>query len=87
MTNSKEKQVDLLLKHLGANFDQVSNSVILKRIEKLSDDLHSRSNHSDHDNHCQFDRDGGGHGNVCWADKITEGLIGNNNKKDREISK
>ncbi|VVC39072.1 Outer membrane protein/outer membrane enzyme PagP, beta-barrel,Radical SAM, alpha/beta horseshoe,Outer [Cinara cedri] len=43
MTNSKEKQVDLLLNHLGANFNQVNNSVLFKIIEKLLDDLRSRS--------------------------------------------
>ncbi|WP_082241866.1 hypothetical protein, partial [Wolbachia endosymbiont of Operophtera brumata] len=81
--NNKEKQVDLLLELLSANIGQVSSSVILKRIEKLSDNFHGRNNHN---SHCQFDRDGGGHGNICWADKIKEDLTENYHKKDREIS-
>jgi hypothetical protein len=64
MINSKEKQVDLLLERLSVNVGQVSSNIILKRIEKLSNSLHSRNNHSDHDSHYQFDRDGGGHGNI-----------------------
>ncbi|WP_264704506.1 hypothetical protein [Wolbachia endosymbiont (group B) of Apotomis betuletana] len=83
MVNNKEKQVDLLLELLSANIGQVSSSVILKRIEKLSDNFHVRNNHN---SHCQFDRDGGGHGNICWADKIKEDLTENYHKKDREIS-
>ncbi|WP_254230008.1 hypothetical protein [Wolbachia pipientis] len=83
MVNDKEKQVDLLLELLSANIGQVSSSVILKRIEKLSDNFHGRNNHN---SHCQFDRDGGGHGNICWADKIKEDLTENYHKKDREIS-
>ncbi|WP_395460302.1 hypothetical protein [Wolbachia endosymbiont (group B) of Myelois circumvoluta] len=83
MVNNKEKQVDLLLELLSANIGQVSSSVILKRIEKLSDNFHGRNNHN---SHCQFDRDGGGHGNICWADKIKENLTENYHKKDREIS-
>ncbi|BDG75981.1 MULTISPECIES: hypothetical protein [Wolbachia] len=83
MVNNKEKQVDLLLELLSANIGQVSSSVILKRIEKLSDNFHGRNNHN---SHCQFDRDGGGHGNICWADKIKEDLTENYHKKDREIS-
>ncbi|WP_353278469.1 hypothetical protein [Wolbachia endosymbiont (group B) of Longitarsus flavicornis] len=61
MVNNKEKQVNLLLELLSANIGQVSSSIILKRIEKLSDNFHGRNNHS---SHCQFDRDGGGHGNI-----------------------
>ncbi|WP_264376000.1 hypothetical protein [Wolbachia endosymbiont (group B) of Sphaerophoria taeniata] len=83
MVNNKEKQVDLLLELLSANIGQVSSSIILKRIEKLSDNFHGRNNHN---SHCQFDRDGGGHGNICWADKIKEDLTENYHKKDREIS-
>ncbi len=83
MVNNKEKQVNLLLELLSANIGQVSSSVILKRIEKLSSNFHGRNNHS---SHCQFDRDGGGHGNICWADKIKEDLTENYHKKDREIS-
>ncbi|OCA06681.1 hypothetical protein [Wolbachia endosymbiont of Trichogramma pretiosum] len=83
MKNNKEKQVDLLLELLRANIVQVSSSVILKRIEKLSSNFHGRNNHS---SHCQFDRDGGGYGNICWADKITENLTDNYHKKDKEIS-
>ncbi|WP_265025176.1 hypothetical protein [Wolbachia endosymbiont (group B) of Pammene fasciana] len=83
MVNNKEKQVNLLLELLSANIGQVSSSVILKRIEKLSDNFHGRNNHN---SHCQFDRDGGGHGNICWADKIKEDLTENYHKKDREIS-
>ncbi|WP_010403681.1 hypothetical protein, partial [Wolbachia endosymbiont of Nasonia vitripennis] len=67
MVNNKEKQVDLLLERLSVNIGQVSSSIILKRIEKLSGNFYGRNNHS---SHCQFDRDGGGHGNICWADKI-----------------
>ncbi|WP_264375213.1 MULTISPECIES: hypothetical protein [unclassified Wolbachia] len=83
MVNNKEKQVDLLLERLSVNIGQVSSSIILKRIEKLSGNFHGRNNHS---SHCQFDRDGGGHGNICWADKIKEDLTENYHKKDREIS-
>lgn len=83
MVNNKEKQVDLLLERLSANIGQVSSSVILKRIEKLSSNFHGRDNHN---SHCQFDRDGGGHGNICLADKIKEDLTENYHKKDREIS-
>ncbi|MFP3027660.1 MAG: hypothetical protein ACEY3L_15965 [Wolbachia sp.] len=86
MVNNKEKQVDLLLERLSVNIGQVSSSIILKRIEKLSGNFYGRNNHSAHDSHCQFDRDGGGHGNICWADKITENLTDNYHKKDKEIS-
>ncbi|MFL3876540.1 hypothetical protein [Wolbachia endosymbiont of Trichogramma kaykai] len=75
--------MDLLLELLSANIVQVSSSFILKRIEKLSSNFHGRNNHS---SHCQFDRDDGGHGNICWADKITENLTDNYHKKDKEIS-
>lgn len=84
MVNNKEKQVNLLLERLSANIGQVSSSVILKRIEKLSSNFHGRNNHS---SHCQFDRDGGGHGNICWADKITEDLSKINSGKGKEVSR
>ncbi|WP_353281604.1 hypothetical protein [Wolbachia endosymbiont (group B) of Horisme vitalbata] len=84
MVNNKEKQVDLLLELLSANIGQVSSSVILKRIEKLSDNFHGRNNHN---SHCQFDRDGGGHGNICWADKIKEDLSKINSGKGKEVSR
>ncbi|MFV1011516.1 hypothetical protein JR053_04750 [Wolbachia endosymbiont of Nasonia vitripennis] len=84
MVNNKEKQVDLLLERLSVNIGQVSSSIILKRIEKLSGNFYGRNNHS---SHCQFDRDGGGHGNICWADKITEDLSKINSGKGKEVSR
>ncbi|WP_333023786.1 hypothetical protein [Wolbachia endosymbiont of Pentidionis agamae] len=81
---NKEKQVNLLLKNLSTNTNQVNTSLILERIEKLSNDSHGRTIH---DNHCNFSRSGGGHGNVCysWKEEIT--LIKNRNEKDEGMSR
>ncbi|APR99096.1 hypothetical protein [Wolbachia endosymbiont of Folsomia candida] len=87
MVNIKEKQVDSLLKSFGAITDEVKSSLILESIERISSDPRSRNNHTSHDNHCQFDRDGGGHINVCWADKITEELIKDTSGKDKGESR
>ncbi|MGL9759460.1 MAG: hypothetical protein ACR5LA_12270 [Wolbachia sp.] len=87
MVNNKEKQVDLLLELLSANIDKTSSSIILDRIEKFLVDSHDRNEHDSHDRHCKHSSSGGGHLNVCWADKITEDLSKINSGKGKEVSR
>jgi hypothetical protein len=79
MVDSKKQQVNLLLKSMSDNINQISSSVLLKRIAKLSNSSHTKSSH---DSHCLFDKSGGGgHGNICWKEKIAENPIENSSIK------
>jgi len=78
MVDLKQKEFDDLIKDITSNGISKKSSVILDRIEKISSNPDQIHAHSDHDSHCQFDRDGGGHGNVCWSENEQRDIIGNN---------